>query len=63
MAVACVGLNNCGAQALRTVCTSNPSYQSGSKDVKSIVLGQKAEFSPTAEKKGLGTDAISAALF
>ena len=29
----------------------------------SVVLGQKAEFSPTVEKKGLGADAISAALF
>ena len=29
----------------------------------SLVLGQKAEFSPTVEKKGLGADAISTALF
>ena len=41
------------AQALRTVCTGNESYRSGRKGMKYVVLGQKAEFSPTAEKKGL----------
>ena len=45
--------SSCRAQAQRTVCTGNPSYRSGNKGVKSVILGQKAEFSPTAEKKGL----------
>ena len=42
---------NCRAQALRTVCIGNPSYRSGSKGVKSVILWQKVEFSPTAGKK------------
>ena len=43
--------SECKAQALHTVCTGNESYQSGKKGMKSVVFGQKAEFSPTAEKK------------
>ena len=45
--------SNCRAQTLCTVGTGHPSYRSGSKGVKFVVLGQKAEFSPTTEKKGL----------
>ena len=45
------------------VYAGDESYRRGKKGMKSIVLGQKAEFSPTAKKNRLGADAISAALF
>ena len=45
-----------------TVCTGDPSYWSGSKGVKSVILGQKAKFSPTAEKNAWRRCAISCAV-
>ena len=55
--------SECKAQALRTVCTGDESYRSGKKGMKSIVLRQKAKFSPTAQKNPAGADAIPTALF
>ena len=55
--------SECKAQALRMVYTGDESYRSGKKGMKSIVLRQKAKFSPTAQKNPAGADAIPAALF
>ena len=44
---------SCRAQAQRTVCTGNPSYRSGSKGVKSVILGQRLNSPLPLKQKGL----------